>query len=132
MSAVNWMQRARDFLKASPPPTDKTDERGVLSVLSVHAPLVFAKTEAANEYETTKPPDVAEPCTSDPDRWCWPHGIGWNTAEIDTFMSRTTLFNRRGISATQADDLAGLLVLRDRDRDSQRLCLECVHLSGNA
>lgn len=44
MSAINWTERARAFLKTPPPHTDETDERGVSSVLSVRPPTVSEKT----------------------------------------------------------------------------------------
>lgn len=37
-----------------------------------------------------------------------------NGAEIDTFTKRVHLFARHGIGEAQADELADLLVLRDR------------------
>lgn len=73
---------------------------------------------------------AAEPL--DPDRWCWPHSSAMNTVEIDTMLERTALFNRRGLSALDAELLADRLVTRDRDADDRQLCLECAHLSGRA
>lgn len=55
------------------------------------------------------------------------HLSGWNDAEIELFTTRTLHFIRRGITAGDADDLAESLVLRDRDGDDLRLCLECQH-----
>jgi hypothetical protein len=55
------------------------------------------------------------------------HARGWNDAEIAAFTTRVTLFMRRGVSATDADDLAERLVLRDRDGDDRRMCIECCH-----
>jgi len=76
----------------------------------------------------------------DPDRWCWcwPYSAAMTGKEIDTLIERTALFNRRGLSALDAELLADKLVNRDRDRDrdrdreggDRRLCLECAHLSG--
>ena len=132
MNAVDWTQRARDFLKTSPPSTDETDERGVPSVLSVLPPLVLESLQAANEPQAPVDPDDLEVSGTDSDRWCWPHSSAWNTAEIDAFTSRTMLFIRRGINATQADDLAEALVKRDREGDERRMCIECSHLSGSA
>ena len=34
---------------------------------------------------------------------------------------------RRGIDATDADDLAERLTLRDRDADDRVICVECSH-----
>jgi hypothetical protein len=55
------------------------------------------------------------------------HAGGWDDAEIATFTARVTLFMRRGLSATDADDLAERLTLRDRDGNAQHACVECGH-----
>ena len=67
---------------------------------------------------------------TDPDRWCWPHGDAMNTAEIDTFTARLARFTDKGMSLPDAEALADKLVMRNREGDDRRLCLECVHLSG--
>lgn len=58
------------------------------------------------------------------DRCHWPP---WSEGEIATFVRRVSLFMRRGVSAPDADDLAEALVLRDRDGDDRRTCVECAH-----
>lgn len=58
------------------------------------------------------------------------HAEPWNDAAIGRFVARVSLFMRRGISATDADDLAERLHLRDVQADDRRLCLECRHLTG--
>lgn len=68
----------------------------------------------------------------DPDRWCWPHGSAMTGREIDAMAERTSLFNRRGLEALEAELLADKLVNRDREADDRRLCLECAYLSGRA
>ena len=40
-------------------------------------------------------------------------------------------FNRRGLPDTQADTLTDVLVIRDREQDERRTCLECSHCSGS-
>lgn len=65
---------------------------------------------------------------SDPDRYCWPHSAAMNTVEIDTFNGRLHLFTRRGLDYTDAERLADRLVIRDREGDDRRLCLECARL----
>jgi len=77
-------------------------------------------TQAANDLDTA------------PDRWCWPQSSAWNTGEIELFNRRAALFVRRGASDTQAEKLADALVLRDRDEDDRRACMECRHLQGNS
>ena len=76
--------------------------------------------------------DPAPKAPADPDRWCWPHSSAMTGREIDTIAERTHLFNRRGLPALDAELLADKLVLRDRESDDRRLCLECAHLSGRA
>ena len=72
---------------------------------------------------------IESPARPDPDRWCWPHSSAMTGREIDTMVERTSLFNRRGLPALQAELLADKLVTRDREADDRRLCLECAHLS---
>lgn len=60
------------------------------------------------------------------------HAQPWDDAAIGLFVARVSLFLRRGISASDADDLAERLHLRDVQKDVRRLCLECAHLSGRA
>ena len=62
------------------------------------------------------------------DSWCWPHSDAMNGAEIDTFTKRLQLFARHGIGEAQTEKLADLLVIRDRQIDDRRLCLECSQL----
>ena len=60
------------------------------------------------------------------------HAEPWDDAAIGRFVGRVTLFLRRGIDATDADDLAEQLHLRDLQADDRRLCLECSYVSGRA
>ncbi len=53
-----------------------------------------------------------------------------NTAEIDTFTARLARFTDRGLILADAEALADKLVIRDREGDDRRLCLECRHLRG--
>lgn len=66
----------------------------------------------------------------DPDRWCWPHSPAMNSREIDTFTARLARFTEKGVSLGDAEPLADRLVIRDREGDDRRLCLECAHLQG--
>ena len=75
---------------------------------------------------------AAQGMARDPDRHCWPNTNAMNTKEIDTFTARVHLFTERGVSVTDADDLADALVRRDREADDRRLCLECSHLRRSA
>lgn len=68
--------------------------------------------------------------TDDPDCHSWPHTLALNTSEIDSFNASVQLFIRRWIGSTEAEGLADGLVIRNRDGDDRRLCLECQHLRG--
>jgi hypothetical protein len=60
------------------------------------------------------------------------HTVPWDDAQIARFTHRVVLFMRRGINATDADDLAERLHLRDLQGDAQVMCIECQHLKGAA
>ena len=76
--------------------------------------------------------DPAPEVPADPDRWCWPHSDAMNTGEIDVFKARLGNLTRRGLLESESEKLADKLVLRDRESDDRRLCLECAHLAGRA
>jgi hypothetical protein len=59
------------------------------------------------------------------------HAIAWDEGETGRFVARVSLFLRRGVGAEDADDLAERLVLRDRDGDDRRACVECRNLAGH-
>ena len=123
MSAINWTARAREFLKTAAPPTDETDEKWVLAVSSVCAPVVF------EEYASADVPG-AQPYRLTPAEADAAHAEPWDDAAIGVFTQRVVLYLRRGINATDADDLAERLHLRDLQGDDRWLCLECRHLAG--
>ena len=60
------------------------------------------------------------------------HAEPWNNAACARFVARVSLFLRRGINATDADDLAERLHLRDVHGDDRVMCVECRHLGGRA
>ncbi len=66
----------------------------------------------------------------DPDRWCWPQSAAMTGREIDTFTARLARFTDKGTSTDVGEALADKLVIRDRESDNRRLCLECLHLAG--
>lgn len=55
------------------------------------------------------------------------HAEPWNDAACARFVARVSLILRRGINATDADDLAERLHLRDVHADHRHLCVECRH-----
>lgn len=79
---------------------------------------------AANDSATPEP-------ALDPNRWCWPHSTAMNSAEIDLFLSRLARFTDKGLSYGDAERMVEKLVIRDREGDDRRLCLECSHLQGS-
>ena len=124
---IQWLRRDGLALALLPsgglavqPASKLTDEHRA-AIRHHRDALVLALTDDAN---------LKEPEADDPDRHSWPHTTAMNSAEIDSFTARVHLFTRRGIDTTQAERLADSLVIRDRDGDDRRLCLECSHLGG--
>ncbi len=62
------------------------------------------------------------------DACCCPHSSAMNGAEIDTFTARLARFTDKGLNLIDAEALADKLVIRDREGDDRRVCLECAHL----
>ncbi len=50
--------------------------------------------------------------------------------EIDVFTARLSRFADRGLSLDDGEALTDKLVIRDREADDRRVCLECRNLSG--
>jgi hypothetical protein len=67
---------------------------------------------------------------SDPDADCWPHSTAMNGTEIDLFTARLHRFTDKGLTIADGEVLADKLVVRDREADDRRFCMECRHLSG--
>mgnify|MGYP001218568297 CR=1 FL=1 len=82
--------------------------------------------QAANDPAPT--PDAL--AMLDPDRWCWPNSTAMMGSEIDLFTARLARFTDKGVNHGEAESLADKLVIRDRETDDRRLCLECTHLHG--
>lgn len=60
------------------------------------------------------------------------HAEAWDDAAIARFVARVAMLMRRGFNATDADDLAERLHLRDVTGDDRALCVECRHLAGRS
>ena len=118
---MNWLARLKKI--ETVPVRDATKTTKSVSVVSI-APDIASMPKTGGDSPAANDPAV------DPDRWCWPHTIAMNNAEINTFKARLAWFTDKGLSLDDADASADKLVLRDRDLDDRRLCLECVHLSG--
>ena len=67
---------------------------------------------------------------NDPDADCWPDSTAMNGTEIDLFTARLHRLTDKGLTRTDGEVLADRLVIRDRETDDRRSCLECRHLSG--
>ncbi len=100
--------------------------------------VAYLESTAANDAPVgtpaariTSPTDTHPTPAADPDRWCWPHSAAMNGQEIDTFTVRLASFTDKGLSLADAERAADRLVIRDREGDDRRLCLECSHLQGH-
>ena len=102
------------------PATVATHEKGFTATVAEVATVAVA-----NATDTKAANDPAP----DPDRWCWPHSDAMTGAEIDRMVLRIERFVVRGLNLIDADALADKLVIRDRDGDDRRTCLECDNLS---
>ena len=92
-----------------------------------HPPTVATVATVA----VAKAPDsAANDAAPDADRWCWPHSMAMTGSEIDTFTARLSRFKGKGLSNDGGEALADKLVIRDRESDYRRFCLECRHLTG--
>lgn len=54
-----------------------------------------------------------------------------NGVEIGTFETRLQKFTEKGLARKDGEVLADKLVLRDRESDDRRVCLECQHFAGH-
>lgn len=110
--------------KATKPPQGDSREGFVGFVASPSAP--FQNFEAP---VTIPANDSHRPLArlADPDRWCWPQSTAMNGSEIDTFTARLSRFTELGLGLSAGEAMADKLVIRDREGDDRRLCLECLH-----
>ena len=123
--------------------------RSLMTRLLRRAPDTSATPEKSDEVSAKPPsalactPDsldtrkwVGTPSANDPaanpDCWCWPHSSAMNTGEIALFTRRVARFGELGMSPSEADTQADKLLIRDRDNDDRRLCLECTHLRSGS
>jgi hypothetical protein len=143
-----WLARLKNGKAPAPRPTKPTEppQGGEMagSVGFVVSPLgTFPKNEGEGRpaempaephrqavADAPGSPNPAPAVALDPDRWCWPNSPAMNTREIDTFTARLARFTDKGVSLGDAERLADSLVIRDREGDHRRLCLECSHLQG--
>jgi hypothetical protein len=142
MSLASLLKKGslRRFATATPatPATDQaftpSSVATVATVAVATAPDRAANHRAAPELQlqpclATDPEKQAGAVKPDPDRWAWPHSEAMNGSEIDTFTARLHHLTLHGLAFVDAETLADKLVLRDREADDRRVCLECSNLS---
>jgi hypothetical protein len=120
---MSWLERLKKTAVVPCAPPTKPTEPGFVGF--VGNPAALSKNSAG---EADAANDAAPP--PDPDLYCWPHTTAMTTGEIDTFMRRLERFTDKGMGLNEAERLAAKLVMRDREADDRRLCLECSHLAG--
>jgi len=129
---MSWLARLKrqialdqDATKPTQPP-EGDYEAGFVGFVAC-PPVPFQKIKA---LKTAANDAAAETLAADPDRYCWPHSDAMNGQEIGTLMARLAQFTDKGLSLDEAERLAHQLVIRDRESDDRRLCVECTHLQG--
>ena len=128
---MKWLDRlktpkAPDPHATKPTQPQESEQAAGFVGFVAYPPAPFQKIEAGEAAAN----DTATTVTADPDRWCWPHSEAMNTVEIDTFTARLARFTDKGLPLADAEREADRLVIRDREGDDRRLCLECAHLHG--
>lgn len=122
MSLANLIQKGglRGFATATP------------ATFATHAPLIHPTVETvARVAVASTPKEAANDQGLYPDRWCWPKSSAMTGAEIDTFAARLSTFTDKGLTIADVEILSDMLVLRDRDQDDRRVCLECKYFAGH-
>ena len=121
MNLVNLIKKGSlRSLATATPATPATVSQNIPPSVATVATVAVAK--ATDKAANDPAPDT--------DRWCWPQSSAMNGVEIDIFMVRLRMFADKGLTIADAETLADKLVLRDRDQDDRRVCLECKHLGG--
>ncbi|HXE23004.1 MAG TPA: hypothetical protein VN617_11825 [Rhodoferax sp.] len=121
---VDWLAAANDPSPTEPQAPDLT---GWNVALAPGLPAAtVAEFKAASQALDRLIAQAGE--RAGPDRDCWPHSDAMNGAEIDAFTARLARFTDKGLGLADAERLADRLVIRDRESDDRRLCLECMHL----
>jgi len=120
---MKWLARLKNIeIVPEVEPTETTKRVSVVFVGAIPPPI----------RKIERDPAAANDPATDGDRWCWPHGTAMTGAEIDTFTARLARFTDKGLNLDVAESVADKLVTRDRESDDRALCLECLHLAGQA
>ena len=138
---ITWAERAKAAIsQTGQGGTAKTDETAISRLLAVSAVPTVAAPEIPDRLSSVlavpspailEKHDSPNAVAEDPDRWSWPPSSAMNGAEIDTFAARLHQFTDKGLARTHGEALADKLVLRDREQDDRRVCLECKHFGGH-
>jgi hypothetical protein len=138
---ITWAERAKAAIsQTGQGGTAKTDETAISRLLAVSAvPIVAASAMpkplssvlAVASSTILEKHDSSVVVTEDPDRWCWPRSSAMNGVEIGTFETRLHKFTEKGLAGKDGEALADKLVLRDREQDDRRVCMECRHFAGH-
>lgn len=125
---MKWLDRLKtpktpDPYATKPTKPQESEQAAGFVGFVAYPPAPFQKFEGSEAANDTTP-------TVDPDRWCWPRSEAMNGQEIDTFTARLSRFTDKGLTLADAEQQADRLVIRDREGDDRRLCLECAHLHG--
>jgi hypothetical protein len=129
---MNWLARLKNV------PLVEADATKAMKPLHAPAETGFVGSVAPDwvavekiESSAAAMNDPAVTTTDDPDRWCYPHSTAMNTSEIENFMARLSRFTTKGMTISDGEALADKLVIRDREQDDRRFCLECRYLAGH-
>ncbi len=95
--------------------------------IKAHKSDLLASLAKSAEVLTTE----AEAAPPNPDRCCWPHSTAMNSAEIERFINRVTVFTSRAMGLDEAETLADRLVTCYRDGGERTVCYECRHFRPN-
>ncbi len=144
---IDWSARAKAQL-AQPPmsSTCETDETRVVSVSSVSGEPDAAPGSSFSSVSSVGGSALLANVVSNvgatgmqrrssgnpylsPEQGDKCHDQGWSDEEIETFLARAKQFET--IGRLDAEHLAELLTLRDREGDERRFCLECKWLGAS-
>lgn len=126
---MNWLVRLKNIPLAEADATKATKSGSTLaekSFVGSVAPTWTASAKIATS--ATAMNDSLVTASNDPDRWCYPHSIAMNTAEIETFTERVARFTELGATQGDAENMADVLVIHDRKKGDMVLCLKCGYL----
>jgi hypothetical protein len=133
---MKWLARLKKIeiapeVEATEPtkPINELESRGFVGfVAPILAPMQKFGGDPVPANDPAPTPDTL--AMADPDRHCWPHSTAMTGSEIDLFAARLARFTDKGVIQIDAESLTDKLVIRDREGDDRRLCLECPHLAG--